>query len=73
MTPDWLSFQIWDTLQSLCSTVRGMLTSHAIYKGVGVGRQVGTHRLLEFNIPFYWLYLASLGLVSALLLWSFVY
>lgn len=33
-------FQAWDTVQALCSYVRGMLSSQAILKGVGVGQQV---------------------------------
>lgn len=33
-------FQAWDTAQALSSYVRGMLTSAAILRGVGVGQQV---------------------------------
>ncbi|KAG2451206.1 hypothetical protein HYH02_003813 [Chlamydomonas schloesseri] len=41
VSPDYLSFQAWDTVQALSSYVRGMLTSAAILRGVGVGQQVG--------------------------------
>jgi len=34
---DYLPFQMWDTIQGFSSYVRGMLTSHALMKGVGVG------------------------------------
>ena len=37
--PDYGSFQLWDTLQGFCSYVRGMLTSHALMKGIGVGEE----------------------------------
>ena len=33
-------FQAWDSVQALCSYVRGMLTSQALLAGVGVGRVV---------------------------------
>jgi 2-keto-3-deoxy-6-phosphogluconate aldolase len=31
-------YQAWDSVQALCSYVRGMLTSQALLTGVGVGR-----------------------------------
>lgn len=34
---DYLSFQTWDSLQALCSYVRGVLSSNALLTGVGVG------------------------------------
>jgi hypothetical protein len=40
VSPDYLSFQLWDTIQASSSYVRGMLSSQAIFKGVGVGSQV---------------------------------
>lgn len=30
------AFQIWDTLQALCSYIRGMMASHAILSGSGM-------------------------------------
>lgn len=39
---DYLSFQSWDTVQALSSYIRGLLTSQAVLKGVGVGQQVST-------------------------------
>lgn len=40
VSQDYLRFQMWDTLQALCSYIRGLLSSQAILKGVGVGKQV---------------------------------
>lgn len=40
VTPDYLTFNVWDSTQAMCSYVRGMLTSQAILVGIGVGRQV---------------------------------
>lgn len=37
---DYLSFQAWDTFQALTSYIRGLLTSQAVLRGVGVGQQV---------------------------------
>lgn len=34
--------QLWDSIQGLCSYVRGMLSSQAILKGVGVGDTAAT-------------------------------
>ncbi|XP_065215870.1 RUS family member 1 [Planococcus citri] len=39
VSPDYLTYQIWDTVQAFCSTISGTLTTHAIFKGVGVGDQ----------------------------------
>ncbi|KAK9855805.1 hypothetical protein WJX84_006945 [Apatococcus fuscideae] len=40
--PDYLAFQVWDSIQALSSYIRGMLSSQAILKGVGVGQQAAT-------------------------------
>lgn len=37
VTPDYLEFQIWDTIQAVCSYLRGMLCTHAVLTGMGVG------------------------------------
>ena len=42
VTPDYLAFQAWDSIQALCSYVRGMICSQAILQGIGVGKQVRT-------------------------------
>lgn len=42
MTPDYARFQLWDSIQAVCSYVRGILTSQAMLAGVGVGQQAAT-------------------------------
>ena len=37
VTPDYLSFQVYDSLQGLCSYVRGVCSSNAVLSGLGVG------------------------------------
>ncbi|KAJ8681308.1 hypothetical protein QAD02_017095 [Eretmocerus hayati] len=39
---DYVSYQIWDTLQAFASTINGTLTTHSIMKGVGVGESTAT-------------------------------
>lgn len=40
VTPDYTGFVAWNTVQAVSSYVRGVLSSHAVFKGVGVGSQV---------------------------------
>ena len=40
VTPDYTGFVAWHTVQAISSYVRGVLASHAVFKGVGVGSQV---------------------------------
>eukprot|EP00753_Platysulcus_tardus_P008664 PLAT16156.1.p1 GENE.PLAT16156.1~~PLAT16156.1.p1 ORF type:complete len:458 (-),score=148.25 PLAT16156.1:74-1423(-) len=40
--PEYLQFQAWDTLQALCSYLRGILTTQAILEGVGVGQETAS-------------------------------
>ncbi|CAK0746816.1 hypothetical protein CVIRNUC_001720 [Coccomyxa viridis] len=42
VTPDYLAFQAWDSIQALCSYVRGMICSQAILQGIGVGEQAAS-------------------------------
>jgi hypothetical protein len=39
---DYLPFQAWDTLQAVCSYVRGMLCTQAVMRGIGVGSDHAT-------------------------------
>ena len=34
---EYLEFQIYDTLQALCSYLRGILATQAVFEGIGVG------------------------------------
>ena len=42
VTSDYLSFQIWDTIQAMSSYVRGMLSTQAMLAGIGVGNATAT-------------------------------
>ncbi|XP_026271477.1 RUS family member 1 [Frankliniella occidentalis] len=42
VSKDYFSYQLWDTIQALCSSLNGTLTTQAIMKGVGVGDQAAT-------------------------------
>lgn len=42
VTADYASFQLWDSIQAVCSYVRGILSSQAMLTGVGVGQQAAT-------------------------------
>ena len=37
-----LQFQVWDTIQAMCSYLRGMLCTHAVLTGMGVGEVTST-------------------------------
>lgn len=37
VTADYLTYQTWDTVQALCSSVTGTLSTRSILRGVGVG------------------------------------
>ena len=39
---DYLPYQLYDSIQGLCSYVRGMLASQALLAGVGVGSAAAT-------------------------------
>eukprot|EP01041_Mallomonas_annulata_P011319 gene11319-23683_t len=36
--PEYTTFQIWNIIQDLCSYLRGIMSTHAILEGMGVGR-----------------------------------
>eukprot|EP00958_Prasinococcus_capsulatus_P016666 scaffold1851_cov390-Prasinococcus_capsulatus_cf.AAC.4 len=42
VTPDYLSFQVWDSLQALCSYVRGSIVTKALLVAIGVGEANAT-------------------------------
>lgn len=42
VTPDYLPYQMWDTVQALCSYVSGMAASQATLQGIGVGNAAAT-------------------------------
>ena len=40
VTPDYLSFQIYDTIQAVSSYLRGLLCTQALLTGLGVGKVI---------------------------------
>uniref|UniRef100_A0A8C3S8V6 Chromosome 16 open reading frame 58 n=1 Tax=Chelydra serpentina TaxID=8475 RepID=A0A8C3S8V6_CHESE len=42
VSQDYLSYQIWDTVQAFASSITGALATQAVLKGVGVGDQTST-------------------------------
>lgn len=42
VAPDYLEYQVWDTIQALCSSVTGTLSTRSILQGVGVGSAEAT-------------------------------
>ncbi|KAJ6653360.1 hypothetical protein lerEdw1_009261, partial [Lerista edwardsae] len=42
VSPDYLAYQIWDTVQAFASSITGTLATHAVLKGVGVGDETST-------------------------------
>ncbi|EIE25577.1 DUF647-domain-containing protein [Coccomyxa subellipsoidea C-169] len=49
VTSDYVGFQIWDSIQALCSYVRGMICSNAILTGIGVGKQATSPLVAVFQ------------------------
>nr|XP_006816815.1 PREDICTED: UPF0420 protein C16orf58-like [Saccoglossus kowalevskii] len=39
---DYLTYQIWDTMQAFCSYLTGTLATQAMLKGIGVGDESAT-------------------------------
>ena len=74
VTPDYLSFQVWDSVQALSSYLRGMLCTQALLIGVGVGVEgaSATSAAVTWvlrdgagmlgSVLFAWLYAANFGL-----------
>ncbi|XP_062840110.1 RUS family member 1 isoform X1 [Anolis carolinensis] len=42
VSPDYLAYQIWDTVQAFASSITGTLATQAVLKGVGVGDKTST-------------------------------
>ncbi|RMZ94594.1 hypothetical protein BpHYR1_036278 [Brachionus plicatilis] len=42
VSEDYVSYQIWDTIQAFCSSISGALAAKAIFESIGVGDQTAT-------------------------------
>ncbi|GFS10944.1 UPF0420 protein C16orf58-like protein [Elysia marginata] len=63
VSEDYLSYQIWDTVQAFASSIVGTLASHAVLKGVGVGDETAT--VLGASLT--WLYKDGAGMLGRIL------
>lgn len=63
VTADYLEFQIWDTLQAMSSYLRGMLCTHAVLTGLGVGEASASATSATVN----WVLRDGLGMAGSLL------
>ncbi|XP_013064724.2 RUS family member 1-like [Biomphalaria glabrata] len=63
VSPDYLRYQIWDTIQAFASSITGALAAHAVLKGVGVGDEEAT--VLGATIS--WLLKDGTGMVGRIL------
>ena len=67
VTEDYLEFQIWDTLQAVCSYLRGILCTQAVLTGVGVGDSAKT----AASATVQWVLRDGLGMFGGMLFaWS---
>uniref|UniRef100_A0AAV1UBT8 Uncharacterized protein n=1 Tax=Peronospora matthiolae TaxID=2874970 RepID=A0AAV1UBT8_9STRA len=42
VSEDYVSFQLWDTIQAMCSYLRGVLATQSVLQSVGVGNDTAT-------------------------------
>jgi hypothetical protein len=72
VTPDYAAFQAWDSLQGLCSYVRGVPSSAAVLAGLGLGRaqaaggQAAAATPLSAMTTFFWRDAAAMAAGAAL-------
>lgn len=60
---EYLTYQIWDTVQALCSYLRGILTTKAILEGSGVGSEAASALSAAMN----WVFRDGVGMACSLL------
>ncbi|CAL1544581.1 unnamed protein product [Lymnaea stagnalis] len=63
VSSDYLTYQIWDTIQAFASSITGTLAAHAVLKGVGVGD--GTATVMGATIT--WLLKDGAGMLGRIL------
>src|SRR4051794_10293325 len=56
-------FQLWDTIQAMCSYLRGMLCTHAVLTGLGVGDVAASATSATLN----WVLRDGVGMFGGLL------
>merc|ERR1711871_380688 len=60
VTPDYLTYQFWDTVQAVCSYLSGILCQRAMLKGVGVGDATAT----ATSATLQWIFKDGAGMVG---------
>ncbi len=60
---EYLTYQTWDTVQALCSYLRGILTTKAILEGSGVGSEAASALSAAMN----WVFRDGVGMTCSLL------
>ena len=63
VTPDYLSFQLYDTVQASSSYLRGLLCTQAILAGIGVGSTTATPASATLN----WITRDGVGMLGGML------
>jgi hypothetical protein len=63
VTEDYFEFQCWDTLQALCSYLRGMLCTHAVLVGMGVGESTASATSATLS----WVLRDGLGMLGSMI------
>ncbi|KAK7499136.1 hypothetical protein BaRGS_00009683, partial [Batillaria attramentaria] len=63
VSEDYLSYQIWDTVQAFASSVSGTLAAHSLLHGIGVGDENATVLAASFT----WLLKDGTGMLGRIL------
>jgi hypothetical protein len=67
VSDDYLGFQVWDTIQAMCSYLRGMLCTQAFLVGAGVGKESAS----ATSAAVQWFFKDGLGMLGGMLFaWS---
>ncbi|GAB5370158.1 hypothetical protein AAMO2058_001467900 [Amorphochlora amoebiformis] len=62
VTPDYIAYQSWDTIQALCSYLRGVLATRAWFQGIGVGSAKASASAATYN----WILKDGCGMIGSL-------
>ncbi len=63
VSDDYISYQIWDTIQAFCSSISGALAARAIFESIGVGDESAT----VYGATFTWLIKDGTGMTGRIL------
>eukprot|EP00240_Pyramimonas_obovata_P005526 CAMPEP_0118960866 /NCGR_PEP_ID=MMETSP1169-20130426/63853_1 /TAXON_ID=36882 /ORGANISM="Pyramimonas obovata, Strain CCMP722" /LENGTH=332 /DNA_ID=CAMNT_0006909019 /DNA_START=254 /DNA_END=1249 /DNA_ORIENTATION=+ len=62
VSADYFTFQVWDSVQALCSYCRGVVTTKALLKGLGVGEDDAT----PLGAAFQWIMKDLVGMLGGM-------